>query len=413
MKILLVSQYFHPEQFRVNDIAQAWAERGHEVTVVTGVPNYPAGRFFSGYGWFRRRREKWNGVRVLRLPITPRGKGALPLAMNYLSFVVSGFFWQAFTRERPDIVFVYEVSPMTQALLGVWLAKRRKIPCFLYVLDLWPENVEMLSGIKSKAALGLIGRVVDRVYRGCDRVFTATRSASAAIAARGVPAEKLAVWPQYAEEFYRPAPPGGPEELADSVWFTAIFAGNVGEAQGLDVLPRAAAILKAQGARVRFAVVGDGRYKETLVRNVREAGLDEHFRFYSAQPAAAIPAWMASCGAALVALAKNRVFETTLPAKVPSCMACGVPILGCADGETKEVIERSGAGMCAPAGNAEALADAASAMSRMTDEDRAAMGARARAYYMANHEKNALLDHMEIQMSARVGRITRKGGERA
>ena len=154
--ILVVSQYFYPENFRINDICAEWVKKGYKVTVVTGIPNYPQGKFYKGYGWFKRRKETWNGVDIIRIPLISRGKSSIRLALNYFSFVISGWFWKLFTRVKADIVFTFEVSPMTQALVGVWYAKRRKIPHYLYVQDLWPDNVEIVTGIKSKAILNPI-----------------------------------------------------------------------------------------------------------------------------------------------------------------------------------------------------------------------------------------------------------------
>ena len=139
--ILVVSQYFFPEQFRINDICVEWVMRGYKITVLTGIPNYPQGTFYDGYDLNHRRTEEWNGIKIIRIPLFPRGNNSMGLALNYVSFVASGFVWSLFTKIKADYVFNFEVSPMTQALVGVWYAKKRKIPCYLYVQDLWPENV--------------------------------------------------------------------------------------------------------------------------------------------------------------------------------------------------------------------------------------------------------------------------------
>jgi hypothetical protein len=205
--ILVISQYFYPEPFRINDMCQEWVKRGHKVTVVTGIPNYPQGEFYKGYGWFKKRKETWNGVDVIRIPLTARGHGSIKLALNYFSFVVTGFFWSHFTRIKADYVFTFEVSPMTQALLGVWFAKRRKIPNYLYVQDLWPENVEIVTGIHSKAVLGPIGRMVNYIYKHCDAIFATSPSFVVDIQKRCPGQESMVHYlPQYAEEFYKPLP---------------------------------------------------------------------------------------------------------------------------------------------------------------------------------------------------------------
>ena len=197
--ILVISQYFYPEQFRINDICTEWVKRGYKVTVITGIPNYPQGKFYAGYGLFKKRKENYNGINIIRIPLLPRGNNALMLALNYFSFVVSGFFWQLLTKIKADYVFIFEVSPMTQALPGVWYSKRRNIPCYLYVQDLWPENVEIITGIKNKRVIDSIGKMVDYIYARCTKIFTTSNSFVNSIHQRGVPTEEIEYWPQYAE----------------------------------------------------------------------------------------------------------------------------------------------------------------------------------------------------------------------
>ena len=174
--ILVVTQYFYPEPFRINDMCQEWINRGYKVTVLTGLPNYPEGKIYKGYKFGKRRKEIWNGIEIIRIPLIARGKNSIRLTLNYLSFVVSGWFWKVFTRLKADLVFSYEVSPMTQVLVGCWYAKRRKIPHYLYVQDLWPENVEIVTGIKSKAILNPISKMVNKIYKKSDLIFATSES---------------------------------------------------------------------------------------------------------------------------------------------------------------------------------------------------------------------------------------------
>lgn len=150
-KILVVSQYFYPEQFRINDICTSWIKRGYEVTVLTGIPNYPQGDFYNEYGLKKRRKDEFDGVNIIRIPIIPRKSNSIMMALNYLSFVISGFVWNLNNKEKFDMVFIYEVSPMTQAMPGLWIAKKLKIPCYIYVMDLWPENFEIITPTVSEA----------------------------------------------------------------------------------------------------------------------------------------------------------------------------------------------------------------------------------------------------------------------
>ena len=295
--VLVVSQYFYPEQFRINDICCEWIKKGYKITVVTGIPNYPQGKFYEGYGIRKKRREVWNGIEIIRLPIISRGHSSVRLALNYFSFVISGWFWSRFTSIKPDIVFIYEVSPMTQGLLGVWLAKRRKIPCHIYVTDLWPENFEIVTGIHNRLIISPLEKMVLRIYNGCKYIFTSSESFIGAIERRGDFKEKLVFWPQYAEEFYVPIELGkiNPNDIKipQDEMFNVLFAGNIGESQGLSVLIEACKILKKRSYnRIRFIIVGDGRFKEKLLKLVKENLLDENFVFFDKVPAKEIPLWL-------------------------------------------------------------------------------------------------------------------------
>ncbi|QGQ48275.1 glycosyltransferase family 4 protein [Metabacillus sediminilitoris] len=395
--ILVVAQYFYPEQFRINDICTEWVKRGYKVTVITGIPNYPQGKYYDGYGLFKKRKEIYKGIEIIRIPLIPRGNNPIMLALNYLSFVASGFFWSLFTKIKADFVFIYEVSPMTQALPGVWYAKNRRIPCYLYVTDLWPENVEIVAGIKNERILNIIGKMVDYIYRRCNRIFTSSKSFIEAINMRGVELDKLEFWPQYAEDFYVPVDKDNVSvsEIPQDDAFNIIFAGNIGVAQGLNILPEVAHILKNNSMKVRFNIVGDGRYKNSLINLVNEFDVSDMFNFISKQPATRIPEFMAVCDATLISLSKSKVFSITLPAKTQSCLACGIPVIVSADGEIQNVINKAKAGICSDAGDAKQLAENIRNLVLMSSEELQRMSRNAIDYYKENFDKNKLLNRMD------------------
>lgn len=390
--ILVVTQYFYPEPFRINDMCQEWVKRGYKVTVLTGLPNYPEGKIYQGYRWGKKRRESWNGVDVIRIPLIARGKGFLRLALNYASFVVSGFFWQLFTRLRADVVFSFEVSPMTQVLVGCWYARRRKIPHYLYVQDLWPENVEIITGLKSKAILGPIGSMVNWIYKNCERIFATSESFVEEIQKRvSDDRSKVHFWPQYAEEFY--CPTEGLAELTGDPAFKIIFAGNIGQAQGLDILPRAARLLKEKNQNVKFVIVGDGREKENFVADIEAQGVQDRFILIPRKPSGEIPAYLCSCQAAFVSFMESDLFSKTIPAKLQSYMACGMPIVAAATGETERIVREARCGVCSRIGDAEALTTAI--LELMEKGDLAALGANAKAYCDAHFNKASRMDEMD------------------
>lgn len=395
--ILVIAQYFYPEQFRINDICTEWVKRGYKVTAITGIPNYPQGKYYPGYGLFKKRREMYNGVEIIRIPLIPRGRNAIMLALNYLSFVVSGFFWKVFTRIKADYVFIFEVSPMTQALPGVWYAKKRRIPCYLYVQDLWPENVEIITGITNKKIIGTIGKMVDYIYARCTKIFTTSTSFVDSIAKRGVPRERIKYWPQYAEDFYFPLEKTSIKEIPNDNAFNIIFAGNIGSAQGLDILPKVAVLLKKKNLsrKVRFNIVGDGRYKETLVNLVNSNNVANMFNFIDKQPATRIPEFMAASDAAFICLTESPLFAMTIPAKLQSYMACGITIIASADGETAKIINEANAGICSPAGDADSLAENIIKLALKPCEDLNHLEVNAREYYCKNFDKKELIDKMD------------------
>ena len=387
-RILVISQYFYPEQFRINDMCQEWVKRGHKVTVVTGIPNYPQGEFYKGYGWFKNRRETWNGVEIIRLPLIARGHGSIRLALNYLSFVVSGFFWSHFTGLKADYVFTFEVSPMTQALLGVWFAKRRKVPNYLYVQDLWPENVEIVTGIHSKAVLGPISRMVNYIYKCCDAIFATSPSFVTDIQKRCPGQEqKVHYLPQYAEDFYKPAARQGSSKV-----FTIAFTGNIGKAQGLEILPKTATLLKGK-ANVNFTIVGDGRNKAELIKQIEQNDVGDMFTMVNRQPAEKIPAILAECDAAFISFMDTPLFTKTIPAKLQSYMACGMPIVASACGETERIVREANCGVCAPIGDADALAQAILVIKENTELPQ--MGKNAVEYSKVHFSKVKLMDQLE------------------
>ena len=402
MKILVISQYYYPEQFRINDICKELVKRGHRVTVLTGIPNYPEGKFYRGYGFTKKRKAIEDGVDIIRLPIIPRGKNSIMLILNYISFVISGFFWSKFTKKKFDKVFIYEVSPMLQALPGVWYAKKKKIDSYIYVMDLWPESIQLVTNLNNKMILKLINRVVDYIYKNCKKIFTSSESFIENIYRRGQNKEKLVFWPQYAEEFYRPLDKEKyiKEEVKTND-FKIVFAGNIGYAQGLDIVIDTAKILKEKNIKAKFYLIGNGRAKEELIKNVEENDLQNHIKFIDKQPAEKISEYYANADMAFITLKKNLISDEILPAKLQSYFACGVPILGSADGEIKQVIEKSQAGFCVESGNAEKLAEQIEKCINLTNEELKQMKENSRKFYKENYEKHMLLDKLEKEMEIR------------
>lgn len=401
--ILIISQYFYPETFRINDMACEWVKRGYKVTVLTGIPNYPMGKYFEGYDKKHRIRENWNGVNIIRIPLVARGNSgnklvnAIGMTANYFSFVESGRKWvksKEAAELKADFIYTFEVSPMTQALIGVWYKKRYGIPHYLYVTDLWPENVESVTGIHNRAIIKPIQSMVDYIYKNTDRIFTCSKSFIPRIEDRGIPADKIEYWPQYAEDFYKPMDPEGNLIPRDGV-FNFVFAGSVGYAQGLDILVKASEKLKVEKILVRFNIIGDGRYLDTLQNKIREADVSDYFNFIPRKPAEEISRYLAFADALLITLSKNDVFSITLPAKVQSCFACGKPILVSADGEAQMAVKEANAGLCSDAEDVEGFVNNIKVLLNMSQEQRDELSSNALEYATNQFDKKRQMDKLD------------------
>lgn len=391
--ILIISQYFYPEPFRINDMAADLVKRGYKVTVLTGVPNYPEGRVYPDYKRGRNRRESYKGCDIIRIPLKARGSTPLGLVMNYASFVISGWFWKSFTRLRADLVFSWEVSPMTQVRVGCGCAKKMKVPHYVYVQDLWPENVRTVAGVSSRAVLGPIDRMVDKIYSSADMIFVTSPSFKKAVTGRKKPvnAAKVHYLPQYAEDFYVPLAKAPVPEIPDDGVFTIAFTGNIGSAQGLEALPEAAALLKDMP--VRFVIVGDGRSRDQLVKHIAEKGVEDRFILVPRRPPEEIPAILAASSACFISFRDDPLFEKTIPAKLQSYMACGKPIIAAAKGETQRIVEEADCGVCVGLGDPRELAEAIRGL--MERDDLTALGSNARRYFERHFTKDMLMDKLD------------------
>lgn len=396
--ILVISQYFYPETFRINDMCREWVKRGYKVTVVTGIPNYPGGKIFYGYGLTKKRREIWHGIEIYRLPLVPRGSSSIGMILNYLSFMISGVIAGKLKRIKADIVFSFEVSPMTQVMAGISFAKRLKVPHYLYVQDLWPENVVTVTGISSPFVIKPIQKMVDYIYKNANEIFVTSPSFVKAICDRKVkvPTKKVHYWPQYAEEFYRPIDKKRARQEAKAYGipcdscFKIAFTGNIGTAQGLQILPKTAELLR--GKNIRFVIIGEGRYLEEFNREVEKRNLNDMFLMVPRQPAETIPTLLSACDAAFVSFADNVLWAKTIPAKLQSYMACGMPIVASAQGETERIITEAACGVCAKVGDEKALM---SAIENLMSNDISEWGENARTYFKTHFDKQMIMDEMD------------------
>ena len=408
MNILIISQYFHPENFRINDIASEWVERGHKVNVLTGIPNYPEGKFYKGYSWRANRNEEYKGVSIHRIPIIPRGHTKIGIVLNYLSFVISGLMWANTTRFKADVVFSFETSPMTQVLVGTRYCRRTHTRHIVYVQDLWPENVEEVGGIRSDLIISPIDRMVKKIYRNADLILATSPSFVEMIQRRmrtdarikGDSFDnKVKYWPQYAEDLYKPVPNSNRRDSDKP--FKIVFTGNIGYAQGLGVLPACAKILCEMGYKdkVRFVLVGDGRAKNDLMKTIDHYEVHGLFVFTGRKRPEEIPEILSECDVAFVSFADNKLWGATIPAKLQSYMACAMPVLAAATGETKKIIEESKCGICTFPGDEKSISNAIIQLLSYPEEKLKEMSDNSLNYSKTHFDRKNLMDVIETYLT--------------
>ena len=408
MHVLVVSQYFWPENFRINDIVAGLHARGHTVTVLTGHPNYPSGTFTHGYQGRAVAQEQYQNIRVLRVPMLARGQGSgLRLGLNYLSFALMGsLLGPQLSREDYDVIFVYEPSPMTVGFPAMAIKARTGCPIAFYVQDLWPESLVATGFVRQPLLLRGIEQMVRAIYRACDLLLVTSRAFIPRVARLGVNENRIRYLPQYAEAFYQPLVHDPQWAAAQGVppGFCVMFAGNMGTAQDLFTVLRAAELTQHDG--IQWVFLGDGSVRAQLETRRDDLQLS-NVHFLGSHPASSMPQFFAQSSALLVSLTDDELFSLTVPAKLQSYLACGVPILASLAGEGAQIVKEAAAGLVVPPGQPEALADAARQLASMDPQARARLGRSGRDYFERNFEREQSLSDLETilqELSAQRGK---------
>ena len=395
MKILIISQYFFPENFRINDFAYSLVKRGHDVTVLTGLPNYPKGKYFGDFKVLKR--EEMNGLQIIRVPLIPRfqSKG-WQLAINYLSFLFSSLIFSPFLilKDKYDVVFTASYSPATVGITGVLISKIKKAKMALWVQDLWPESLTATGAIKSSFILYFFRSMSIWIYKRSDLILIQSMAFSQKIRKYGIDSSKIDFFPNWAEDLYKSVPEDH-EDLRSTIAsekFIIMFAGNLGKAQSLGTIAKAAYLTKDR--EIQWVIVGDGREKSAFEEKINDLEI-ENVTFLGSFAVDKMPALFASADALLVTLKKDPIFSVTIPGKLQSYMLSEKPILASIDGEGAKVITESDCGFSVPSEDYQALASSAIELSQLSASRRKEMGLRGRQYYDLNFNREILIDKFE------------------
>lgn len=395
MKILIVSQYFWPENFIINGLATELKIKGHDVAVLTGLPNYPEGNYFKGYHFFKGPwTESYQNIDVMRVPLFPRKKGFFYLTLNYISFIISGSFFSLFHRTRGyDLIFCFAPSPATSCLPAVFLKWLTKKPLVFWVQDLWPESVHAVKAVNSEFLSNSIGYVVQFIYKNCDLILMQSKAFKTSLIKWGGRDEQIRYLPNWAEPF--------PDLNNTPLWVQTLpqgfligFAGNIGQAQDMKTIVAAAEILK-NNQDIKWVIVGDGSDKAWLDNEVKNRNLQNCIFTVGRKPYSEMYPFFKKADALLVSLTNEDIFSLTIPAKVQAYLSAGCPILASISGEGARVVNDAGAGLSCDAQNPDKLAEIVLQMKNKTIDEKKQMGQNAMKYFNEHFEKSKVVKELE------------------
>lgn len=394
MKIVVVSQCFYPEEFKINDLVEEWVKQGNRVTVLTGKPNYPHGTFYSGYKFSGIQKEKYKGADVIRVPLIRRGSGgSIRLSLNYLSFIIFGCWYVLFHKLDADAIFCFGLSPITQAYPALLLKKLNHSKASIWVQDLWPESVAAVGAVKREGVIWkALSQMVISIYKRCDTIFVQSSAFKTSICKKGDFERKIIYAPNWAEDLYVKnvidvekfkalIPPG----------FVVMFAGNVGAAQNFDSIIKAAELTKSI-SDIKWVIVGDGRTQKETEKEVLRRGLDTTIKFLGRFKSIEMPNFFVHADVMLVSLKQEDIFALTIPSKIQTYMASGKPIVSMLDGAGNEIIESANCGLTAAAGDYKTLADNVIRLYKTPKADLKSMGVNAKSYYHQHFEKSRVIE---------------------
>jgi glycosyltransferase involved in cell wall biosynthesis len=392
-----VSQHFWPENFRINDLVAELVARGHDVTVLTGLPNYPDGDIYPEFAAQPGRFTRYAGADIVRVPMVARGRSTLQLMLNFASFAVSGALlgpWRLRGR-RFDAVFTFLNSPATAGLPATLLAALKSAPLIFWVLDLWPETLRAVGAVRSPLILRAVGRLMAFMYNRCAVILAQSRSFVPQIGRYCRHPERVVYFPNWAESLFKVAEAEPAPEVPLHVGsFDVMFAGNIGEAQDFPAILAAAEELRTE-SRIRWLIVGDGRMAGWVAAEVERRGLQQQVLLLGRFPVERMPSFYLHAGALLVSLKDDPIFAMTIPGKLQSYLAAGVPIVAMLNGEGADVIERARAGATCRAGDSAGLAAAVRRLANSSDTALAEMSRNALALSATEFDRHTLINRLE------------------
>ena len=398
MKILIVTQYFWPENFRINELCEEFSNLGHDITVLTGYPNYPKGEIYKEFLKNKKKFNQYKGAKIIRIPILPRKNNKLTLTLNYLSFlfnsIVFGYF--KLKSKKFDIVFTYQLSPVTVGITSAFFSKLKNCPNVLWILDLWPNTLVALNVIKKDWQINLFKLLVNWIYSNCDLILAQSKSILEEIRKYPSVINNTNYFPSWAEsDLFREKSKLAPE-IKKKVIFTFLFAGNIGEAQDFLSIIRAVKILsKKNKHNFRIIIVGEGSKKSWLKKEIKKQEIDKYFKFLNSYPIARMPSFFKHADALIISLLDKEVFNMTIPGKIQFYLTSGIPIVGMISGEGAKVINQAKGGLICDSGDHVNFAKIMEKVINLDKKSLIKMGKNGKEYANQEFSKKRLIKNLE------------------
>lgn len=397
MRILIISQVFWPENFKINDMCANLVDRGHEVTVLTGKPNYPQGKFYQGYSFFSNTRERYNGINIIRVPIIPRGRGnAVRLSLNYLSFAVFGSVYSLFLKQKYDFCLVYGVSPILSALPAIVHRTIYKTKMFLWVQDLWPESVDVTGKLRNSFVRLVLLKLVKFIYCHSDEIYISSIYMKESILEKIGPYNKgkIHYLPNWAEDIF----------LSDNIdrqkykslmpdGFKVMFAGNISYGQDMPSIIKAASILK-ETSGIKFIVIGDGSERIYLTKKIKELGLENTISYLGSFPLSEMLNFYCHADMMLLTLRNEDIYALTVPSKLQGYLAASKPVAAMINGEAASIVDGAKCGFVVSAEDYVSLASKILEFSKKPSSVLKSAGFNGYNYYCSHFDKNKVIDFL-------------------
>lgn len=401
MRILIVSNVFHPENFRINDLAFYLSNKGHQVSILTQIPSYGKGKYFKNYSLIKNRLETYKNIKIYRCFSTPRGNGNIFLFINYLTFIFGSLIASLFfINKKIDKIFIFQTSPITVAIPAIFLKFIKKIPICMWVLDLWPESIYAASNKNLKFLSYITLPLVKFIYNKTDLILISSKGFLNSIIKKNIKSNKIKYFPQWSEDIFDNKIEKKLFKLnlkflsKDSL--KIMFAGNIGNSQDFPSILNAATYLNSlRKIKVDWIIVGDGRKFKWLKNEVKKKKLNQNFHLLGVKSLNEMPSYYKIADLMLITLKDEEIFSLTVPAKTQSYFAAGKIIAGMINGETQKVINNSNAGFAVNAGDFKKLAHKMIEHHNLSDIRKKIMKENSYQYYQKNYRRDILLENFE------------------